>query len=90
VRTYAAALVALLLLTGLTTGIAFIDLGVLNVPIALAVAAAKAVIVALFFMHLVESTRLTIAVVLGTLFWLGILVVLTMSDYLTRHVLRFG
>jgi hypothetical protein len=35
-------------------------------------------------MHVKYSSRLTWAVVLGALFWFGIMVVLTMSDYLTR------
>ena len=40
--------------------------------------------VVLFFMHVKYSTRLTWAVVIGSVFWLGILLALTMSDYLTR------
>jgi len=36
------------------------------------------------------STRLTWVVVAGSLFWLGILLVLTMSDYLTRVYATYG
>ena len=50
----------------------------------------KATLVVLFFMHVKESTRLTWAVVAGSLFWFGILIVLTMSDYLTRGWRTFG
>jgi cytochrome c oxidase subunit 4 len=46
--------------------------------------------VILFFMHVKYSTRLTWAVVLGSIFWFGILIVLTMSDYLTRVWRTFG
>jgi len=50
----------------------------------------KAVLVILFFMHVKYSTRLTWAVVVGSVFWLGILLVLTMSDYLTRAWRTYG
>lgn len=90
VRSYAVVLVALLILTALTTAVAFVDLGTLNAPVGLAIAAAKATIVALIFMHLRDSTRLTIAVVISAFLWLGIMMTLTMSDYLTRQFLTFG
>lgn len=90
VRTYAGVLAALLGLTALTTGVAFIDLGRLNTPVAIAIAIAKASMVALIFMHLRDSSRLTYIVVLAALFWLGIMIVLSMSDYLTRGVLTYG
>jgi len=41
-------------------------------------------------MHVKYSTRLTWAVVAGSIFWLGILLVLTMSDYLTRGWRTYG
>ena len=90
VRPYALSLLALLGLTAITTGVAFVDLGVWNTPVAMMIAAVKATVVGLFFMHLRGSSRLTIAVVVSTLFWMGILFVLTMSDYLTRRFLTFG
>ena len=76
--------------TALTVGIAFIDLGPLNVVAALTIAVFKATLVVLFFMHVKYSTRLTWAVVAGSLFWLGILLALTMSDYLTRGWRTYG
>jgi cytochrome c oxidase subunit 4 len=80
----------LMLCTYLTVQVAFFDLGALNTVVALAIAVFKASIVVLFFMHVKYSTRLTWAVVLGSIFWLGILLALTMSDYLTRRWLTFG
>jgi cytochrome c oxidase subunit IV len=74
----------LMLCTYLTAQIAFIDLGALNTVAALAIAVFKASLVILFFMHLKYGARLTWAVVVGSLFWLGILIVLTEGDYLTR------
>ena len=51
---------------------------------ALAVAVTKALLVILFFMHVKYNTRLTWLVVIGGFFWLGILLVMTLGDYLTR------
>ncbi len=80
----------LMLGTYLTVQIAFFDLGRLNTVVALTIAVVKATLVVLFFMHVKYSTRLTWAVVLGSIFWLGIMFVLTMSDYLTRVWLTYG
>jgi cytochrome c oxidase subunit IV len=89
-RTYYIIFGLLMVLTYLTVQAAFIDLGVLNAAVALAIAVVKAAIVVLFFMHVKYSTRLTWAVVMGSVFWLGILLVLTYGDYLTRPWLTFG
>jgi cytochrome c oxidase subunit IV len=81
---YFAVFVALLVLTALTTTIAFIDLGRLNVLVALTIAVVKASLVLLYFMHLRYSPRLTLVGVAIAFFWLGILIVLTMSDVVSR------
>jgi cytochrome c oxidase subunit 4 len=84
-----AVFIALLALTALTTGVAFINLGgVGNVAVALAIAITKAVLVALYFMHLRYSTRLTVVFAGAGIFWLGILVALTLSDYISRGWVR--
>ena len=83
-RTYYVIFGLLMLCTYLTWQVAYFDLGPLNTVAALGIAIFKASLVVLFFMHAKESSRLTWAVVAGSLFWFGILVVLTMSDYLTR------
>jgi cytochrome c oxidase subunit 4 len=75
---------ALLVLTVVTYLVALVDLGALNVVVALAVAVTKAVLVVLYFMHVRYSNRLTKIVVIAGFFWLAILVVLTLSDYFTR------
>ena len=75
---------ALMVLTVVTYMVALVDLGALNVIVALAVAVTKAVLVVLFFMHVRYSTRLTKIVVIAGFFWLALLVVLTLSDYFTR------
>ena|SRR6266550_549722 len=80
----------LLLCTYLTWQIAYFDLGALNTIAALTIAVFKAALVVLFFMHVKYSTRLTWAVVAGSIFWLGILLALTLNDYLTRGWRTYG
>ena len=55
-----------------------------NTVVALTIAVAKATLVVLYFMHVRYSARLIWVVVVAGFFWLGILFVLTMSDYLSR------
>ena len=83
-KTYLLVFAVLLVLTCITSVVAFIDLGPWNVVVALVIAIGKAALVALFFMHLRSSPKLLWIVVGGGLFWLGILITLTVSDYLTR------
>src|SRR5436190_19876262 len=80
----------LMLCTYLTVQIAFFDLGALNTIAALGIAILKATLVILYFMHVKYSPRLTAAVVAGSVFWFGILLALTLSDYLTRGWRTFG
>lgn len=75
---------ALLVLTFLTVGVAFLNLGALNPIIALTIAVVKAVLVMLFFMHLRYSSGLTWILVGAGVFWLLLLITITLSDYLTR------
>jgi len=84
VKTYALVFAALIFLTVATTAVAFVDLGPFSVVAALAIAVCKMLLVALFFMHVRHSTRLTRLVVLGGLLWLAILLLLTMGDMLSR------
>ena len=82
--TYYLIFAALLALTGITVWVAYLDLGVLNTPVALAIAVSKAVLVILFFMHVRYSSRLTWLFVAAGFIFLVILLVLTMGDILTR------
>ncbi len=82
--TYVTVFIVLAILTVATALIAFLDLGVFSPIIALTIAIIKATIVVMFFMHLWYSDKLTWIVWGAALFWLGIMFVLSMSDYLTR------
>src|SRR5579872_4537279 len=84
-KIYTVVFLALLALTGVTTWVAYKDLHEFSVVVALTIAVIKMLLVALFFMHLRHSTKLTRIVVAGGLFWLAILIVLSLSDLLTRN-----
>jgi cytochrome c oxidase subunit 4 len=89
-RVYYTIFGVLILCTLLTVQISFLDLGPLNAIAALTIAVFKATLVVLFFMHAWYSPRLTWAVVLGSVFWLGILITMTMTDYVTRVWRTYG
>lgn len=82
--TYYIVCIALLTCTALTYGAARFDLGWLNLPIAIVIAAVKGTLIVLFFMHAWRSSRLNWVVIGAGMLWLGILFTLTLSDYLTR------
>ncbi len=75
---------ALMVLTAITVAVAWLDLGTLNVLVALGVAVFKASLVVLYFMHLKYSSKLTWVVVGSGVFWLFILLSILMADYATR------
>ena len=70
--------------TGLTVWAAFQNFGPFNIVIALAIASFKATLVVLYFMHARYSPRRTHLVIVSSVFWLAIMLVLTLSDYNTR------
>jgi cytochrome c oxidase subunit 4 len=83
--TYFAVWIALLAGTYITYEVSKIDLGPFNAAVALTIATTKALLVALFFMHLKgASEKLLKLVVISTIFFLFILLALSMADYGTR------
>jgi cytochrome c oxidase subunit IV len=78
---------ALMVLTALTVFAAFVNLGVFNFPVALAIAVIKSTLVILFFMHVKYSSRLTKLVVVTSLFFLVILLGETFMDYASRGMM---
>jgi cytochrome c oxidase subunit IV len=81
---YFAVFGALILLTWVTAGVATLDLGRLNLVVALAIAIFKASLVLFFFMHVKYGTRLTKMVVLCGVYWLILLLGIVMVDIQTR------
>lgn len=90
VKTYLAVFLALMLLTGITVWAAGQDFGALNTVVALAIAVTKAGLVVMFFMHVKYGTPLVKLAVASAIVWLGLLVVITLSDYRTRGWLGRG
>lgn len=80
--------VGLCALLALTAAMAFVPLGSANLPIALAIAIAKAVLVLWFFMELKGSAGLVRAFAVAGFFWLLILLALTWADYSQRSDVR--
>ena len=82
--TYIMVFVALMVLLAVTVGAAYVPLGPFNMPVAMAIATVKAVLVILFFMHVKFASQLTKIFVAASFLWLGILFVMTFGDYLSR------
>jgi cytochrome c oxidase subunit 4 len=84
-KTNVAVWLALLVLTAVTTSIAFVDLGPLNTIVALVIATCKALLVVLIFMHVkYASDKLVKVVVISAVFFLVLLLGLSLADYSTR------
>jgi cytochrome c oxidase subunit 4 len=85
-----AAFAALMLLLTLTVEAARHDLGRWNFVVSVLIAAAKAVLIMVCFMHVRRSARITQLVVCAGFFWLAILFTLSLADYWTRAWLLFN
>jgi cytochrome c oxidase subunit IV len=76
---------SLLILTLLTWQIAYIDLGRWNTVVALTIAICKAALVGTFFMHLRWSASTVRLVLFAAVFWLAIMITLTVGDFFSRN-----
>lgn len=84
VKHYLQILAALLALLALTVAVAFVNLGPFNTPFAMLISLAKGALIVFFFMNMRRETPLVRLAGGAGIFWLGILIALAMSDYLTR------
>src|SRR6202162_623525 len=85
IRLYVTIWATLLGLTLVTAAVAFVDLGAFNTVVALVIASVKALLVVLFFMHVkYTSEKMTKVVFVAAIFWLLILLTLSLADYTTR------
>jgi cytochrome c oxidase subunit 4 len=89
VRTCFAVYFVLIALTAVTVGAAFLDLLYFSTPVALGIACSKALLVMLFFMELRHSPKLTWIILGNGVFWLMVMIALTMSDMVSRGWLGF-
>lgn len=87
-RGYLVVFAILMVLLALTVAAAYLDLGIWSVVLAVTIASIKALLVILYFMHVRYSTRLIWLFVGLGFAWLGIMIVLTVSDYVSRGWLR--
>ncbi len=83
-RSYLLTGLALLTFLALTITAAYMNLGPLNTIVAMSISVAKSALIVLFFMHLRYSKPIMWVFVAAGFFWLGIMLVLGMSDYMSR------
>ncbi len=83
-KTLALVLAILLLLTGVTVGVSYVDLGFFNVPLALAIACTKVTLVLLFFMHLKYEGKAIKISFICTIAFLAIMISFTFWDVAFR------
>lgn len=84
VKTFIGVFVALLMLTGATVAVSYANLGPFSPIMALTIATIKALLVILFFMEVRYVPKMTMVIIISGIFWLGILLALSMTDYITR------
>jgi cytochrome c oxidase subunit 4 len=84
-KVYIIIFLALIAGTSLTVWAAFQNFAQFNIVIALGIATAKATLVVLYFMHARYSPKRTQLVIVCAIFWLAIMLALTLSDYQTRQ-----
>jgi cytochrome c oxidase subunit 4 len=82
--TYGIVFATLLVGTGITVAAAFVNLGIFNPIVALAIACTKAVIVILFFMHVKYQSKLVKLTVTAGFFTFLVLITMTLTDYISR------
>ena len=90
VRVYAGVFAALLALTVTTVAVSRLELGEYNFICAMTIAVVKGTLVILFFMHVKGSSSMTKLFIGAGLFWMAILLVFVLSDYLSRGWLPGG
>ncbi len=84
-KTYLKIWAVLMSLMVLTAVLSYVDLGDFSTAIALTIAVIKSILVVLIFMHVkYEGQTMVLVVVVGGFFWLGILLMLSLTDYLSR------
>jgi cytochrome c oxidase subunit IV len=80
---------SLMVLTAATVAAAFMDLGPFNLAVALGIAIIKATLVVLYFMHVRYNPKLIWLAITLAVSWLGVLLVVTLSDYMSRGWIPF-
>ncbi|MGI8962674.1 MAG: cytochrome C oxidase subunit IV family protein [Bryobacteraceae bacterium] len=84
VKTLVIVWAALVILTGTTSAVSYVELGEWNIVVALLIAVTKASLVVWIFMGVRYTTTLTRLFVVAGLVWLSIMILITFSDYNSR------
>ena len=84
-KIYIGIFLTLMVMTGITVAVAYVNLGEFNKVVALGIASFKATLVVLYFMHVKYQSRLTKLVIVTGFFFLAILLGMTMIDYSSRE-----
>lgn len=87
-KSYVVVYGTLMLLLLLTVCAAYVDLGWFNFAVSMAIAAAKAVLVVLIFMHVRHNEPLVRIFAAAAFLWLAILITLSLGDYFSREWLN--
>lgn len=90
VKLYVGVFLALIALTITTVAVSKVELGEYNFVVAMTIAVIKGTLVVLFFMHVKQSSSMTKLFVVAGFFWMAILMVFVLSDYLSRGWLPGG
>ena len=83
-KALALVLSSLLVLTGVTVAVSYVDMGFFNVPIALLIASVKSTVVLLFFMHLKYEGMTIVISFTSTVIFLCIMISFTFWDVAFR------
>jgi cytochrome c oxidase subunit IV len=84
IKVYVGVFAALIALTITTVAVSKVELGEYNFIVAMTIAVIKGTLVVLFFMHVKQSSSMTKLFVVAGFFWMAILFVFVLSDYLSR------
>ena len=84
IKTFTSVWIALLILTGTTVGVAYLNLGAFSVVVVIVIATIKSLLVALFFMEVRYSSAITKIVILAGILWLLIMLLLSLTDFASR------
>ena len=77
---YVAVFLGLLVLTGITVGQSYVDLGSLSIAIVILIATMKASLVVTFFMHLKWDNKFNVLMFLAGILFIGVFFAYTMND----------
>ena len=88
-KTYLIVWLSVMLGFGLSLGLSQVNIGFFGIAVPIVIAFAQAILVILYFMHVRYSTRLVWLFSLMGFYWLGVIFVLGLNDYLSRGWVGF-